>query len=246
MAKLQFGDSFCQIEGLYVPVADVNLAGSDSIYFTHHILLWKDPQVNITIMPLASGWKRVFAGLPLIMTQAHGPGHIAFSRDAPGEMIALPLQPGQEVDVREHLFMLATSNVAYDWFSTNVWYTTRSGDDNETHYPVGMFMDRFSAPQAPGLLLLHASGNVFVRDLAPGQTILVKPTALIFKDPSVQMQLHFEHPRTGFSMWGNWTNRYYWLRLWGPGRIAIQSVFDRMEGENRYLSSCSSATKQRW
>ena len=127
MAKLQFGDSFCQIEGLYVPVADVNLAGSDSIYFTHHILLWKDPQVNITTMPLAAGWKRMFAGLPLIMTQAHGPGHIAFSRDAPGEMIALPLQPGEEVDVREHLFMLATNNVAYDWFSTNVWYTTGIG-----------------------------------------------------------------------------------------------------------------------
>src|SRR5580704_7139672 len=246
MAKLQFGNSFCQIEGMYVPVADMNLAASDSIYFTHHVLLWKDPQLNITTMSLASGWKRMFAGLPLIMMQAQGPGHIAFSRDAPGEMIALPLQPGQEVDVREHLFMLATSNVTYDWFSTNVWYTTQSGDDKETHYPVGMFMDRFSAPQAPGLLLLHASGNVFVRELAPGQTILVKPTALIFKDPSVEMQLHFEHPSTGFSMWGNWTNRYYWLRLWGPGRVAIQSVFDRMEGENRYLSSCSSATEQRW
>src|SRR5271155_89090 len=61
MAKLQFGDSFCQIEGLYVPVADVNLAGTDSIYFTHHILLWKDPQVNISTMSLASGWKRMFA-----------------------------------------------------------------------------------------------------------------------------------------------------------------------------------------
>jgi uncharacterized protein (AIM24 family) len=251
MAKLQFGDSFCQIEGLYVPVADVNLAGSDSIYFTHHVLLWKDPQVNVTTMPLASGWKRMFAGLPLIMTQAHGPGHIAFSRDAPGEMIALPLQPGEEVDVREHLFMLATSNVAYDWFSTNVWYTTQSGDDKETHYPVGMFMDRFSAPQTPGLLLLHAAGNVFVRELGPGQTILVKPTALIFKDPSVQMQLHFEHPHSGFSIGfgfgrSSWTNRYYWLRLWGPGRVAIQSVFEHMEGEGRYLSNCSAATEQHW
>src|SRR6202167_150352 len=247
MAKLQFGNSFCQIEGLYVPVADVNLAASDSIYFTHHVLLWKDPQLNITTMPLASGWKRMFAGLPLIMMQAQGPGHIAFSRDAPGEMIALPLQPGEEVDVREHLFMLATSNVAYDWFSTNIWYSTQSGDDKETHYLVGMFMDRFSAPQAPGLLLLHAAGNVFVRELAPGQTILVKPTALIFKDPTVEMQLHFEHPRTGFSLgWGNWNNRYYWLRLWGPGRVAVQSVFERMEGEKQYLKNCSPATEQRW
>jgi uncharacterized protein (AIM24 family) len=249
MAKLQFGDSFCQIEGKYVPVADVNLAGADSVYFTHHVLLWKDPQVNITTMPLAGGWKRVFAGLPLIMTQAQGPGHIAFSRDAPGEMIALPLQRGQTVDVREHLFMLATNKVAYDWFSTNIWYTIQSGNDNneqETLYPVGMFMDRFHAPESPGLLLLHAAGNVFVRELAANQTILVKPTALIFKDPTVQMQLHFEHPHTGFSLWGSWANRYLWLRLWGPGRVAVQSVFDRMEGENSNITNCSSATEQRW
>src|SRR5689334_21407059 len=39
-AKLQFGNSFCQIEGTYVPVADLNLAGSDSVYFKHHVLLW--------------------------------------------------------------------------------------------------------------------------------------------------------------------------------------------------------------
>src|SRR5258708_5144531 len=43
MAKLQFGNSFCQIEGLYVPVADMNLAAGDSVYFSHHVLLWKDP-----------------------------------------------------------------------------------------------------------------------------------------------------------------------------------------------------------
>ncbi len=246
MAKLQFGDSFCQIEGMYVPVADVNLAGADSVYFTHHVLLWKDPQVNVTTMPMTGGWKRLIAGLPLIMTQAHGPGHIAFSRDAPGEMIALPIQPGQSVDVREHLFMFATNSVTYDWFMTGVWYNTQSGDDKETHYPVGLCMDRFSAPQSPGLLILHAAGNVFVRELPANQSILVKPTALIFKDPAVQMQLHFEHPRAGFSSWGSWSNRYLWLRLWGPGRVAVQSVFDRMEGENRRIVNYSSATEQHW
>ncbi len=143
-------------------------------------------------------------------------------------------------------FMSATGNVAYDWFSTNIWFRTQSGNESETHYPLGMFMDRFTAPQSPGLLLLHAAGNVFVRALAPGQTILVKPTALIFKDPSVQMQLHFEHPRTGFNLWGSWGNRYLWLRLFGPGRVAVQSVFEALEGENRNINSCSPATEQRW
>jgi uncharacterized protein (AIM24 family) len=88
----------------------------------------------------------MFAGLPLVMTQAQGVGHIAFSRDAPGEIIAVPLQPGQYLDVREHVFLLASANVAYDFFQTGVWFTTRNGDETETHYPVGWLMDRFSAP----------------------------------------------------------------------------------------------------
>jgi uncharacterized protein (AIM24 family) len=246
MAKLQFGNSFCQIEGTYVPIADMNLAAGDGVYFAHHVLLWKDPQVNITTMPLSGGWKRLFAGLPLIMTQAEGPGHIAFSMDNPGELIALPLQAGQVIDVREHLFLAATSNVQYGYYPTHIWLRTGSGNETETHYPIGMNMDQFGAPQTPGLLLLHAGGNVFVRTLAPNQSILIKPTALIFKDPGVQMQLHFERPSTAFSSWGFWSNRYVWLRLQGPGRIAIQSVFEAVEGEARNLLDCSAATEQRW
>jgi len=246
MTKLQIGNSSCQIEGLYVPVADMNLAAGDSVYFTHHVLLWKDPQVNITTMSLKGGWKRMFAGLPLIMTQAEGPGRIAFSKDDPGELIPVALQPGQSIDVREHMLLAATSNVSYDWFQTGIWFETKNGDDTETHYPVGRFMDRFTSPPTPGLLLLHAGGNVFVRNLAPGQAILVKPTALVFKDPTVQMQLHFEHPGAIFTTWGYWGNRYLWLRLTGPGRVAIQSVFERMEGESRNMTRRSSATATRW
>ena len=252
MAKIQFGNSFCQIEGLYVPVADMNLAAGDSVYFSHHVLLWRDPQVNVTVMPMAGAWKRVFAGMPLVMTQAQGPGHIAFSQDAPGELIALPLQAGQSVDVKEHQFLTATNSVTYDWFSTNLWFKTESGSgedrETETHYPIGMFMDRFYAPQTPGLLLLHASGNVFVKELGPYDSILVKPASLVFKDPTVQMNLHFEHPRPGVSVsfWNRWTQRYLWLRLSGPGRVAISSVFHHQEGESGNITNFSHATEQRW
>ncbi|HTX37952.1 MAG TPA: AIM24 family protein [Bryobacteraceae bacterium] len=246
MAKLQMGHSHCQIEGLYVPVADFNLAAGDSVYFTHHVLLWKEPQVNVTTMSLKGGWKRMFAGLPLIMTQAEGPGRIAFSKDDPGELIPVPLQAGQSLDVREHMLLAATSNVGYDWFQTGIWFETQQGNDTETHYPVGRYMDRFAASQTPGLVLLHAGGNVFVRTLKPRQTILVKPTALVFKDPTVQMQLHFEHPGALFSMWRPWNNRYLWLRLSGPGRVAVQSVFERIEGESRNMIRWSNATAVRW
>src|SRR5712691_3038224 len=63
MAKIHFGNSSCQIEGLYVPVADMNLAQTDSIYFSHHVLLWKDVSVNISVMPMKGAWTRMFAGM---------------------------------------------------------------------------------------------------------------------------------------------------------------------------------------
>lgn len=249
MSKIQFGNSFLQIEGQYVPIADFGLAAGDGVYFTHHVLLWSDTEVKVSTMPLKGAWKRLFAGLPLIMTQADGPGHIAFSRDAPGEMIALPIQPGQAVDVREHIFLAATKNVTYDWFSTNIWFTTKDGDDTETHYPLGMFMDRFFAPQTPGLLLLHAGGNAFIRHLQPGESILVKPTALLFKDPTVQMQLHIEYPNAGggvWSFWTSWTHRHLWVRLFGPGRVAVQSGYEKMEDNGRSIYNHSGASEQRW
>lgn len=242
MARLQIGQSYCQVEGTYVPVADFNLAAGDWVYFTHHVLLWTDPSVTIGLMPLKGAWKRLFAGLPLIMTEARGPGHIAFSRDEPGEMVALPLHPGRAVDVREGVFMAATGQVTYDWFDPQIWFRTRSGDDTETHFPVGMFMDRFTAPSEPGLLLLHGAGNVFLRQLAYGETILVKPTALLYKDTTVGMNLHVEKPGNTWRSWRSWGERYVWLRLHGPGRVAVQSAFTHMEENGNSLTSTSRGT----
>jgi uncharacterized protein (AIM24 family) len=247
MAKLQFGQSFCQIEGKYVPIADFKLAAGDGVYFAHHLLLWKDDQAQVTAMPLAKAWKRLFSGLPLIMTQATGPGRIAFSKDQPGELIALPLQSSQSVDVREHVFMVATHSITYDWFETGIWFSTNNGKDTETHYPIGMFMDRFTAGAAPGLLLLHGAGNVFVRTLSPAQAILIKPTSLLFKDPTVRMNLHFEHPGGTWKSWRSWGNRYLWLRLTGPGRVAVQSNYEHMEDPgNNLVRTEPMATRHQW
>jgi uncharacterized protein (AIM24 family) len=246
MARLQFGASACQIMGQYVPVVDFKLTTPDRLYFAHHLLLWKDQSLDIELMPMKGGFKRLLAGLPLVMTQTAGAGQIAFSRDQPGELIALPMQPRQQIDVKEHLFMVANQAVQYSFFSPDIWFTTGNGDDKETHYPVGYLMDRFHTAAEPGLLLLHAAGNVLVRNLAVNETILIKPSALIFKDSTVTMHLHFEHPQAKFTGWGSWGNRYLWLKLHGPGQVAAQSVFDRIEGESRGITASSSATNHQW
>ncbi|MEO6775289.1 MAG: AIM24 family protein [Kofleriaceae bacterium] len=250
LARIQAGRSSLQIEGTLVPVADFKLADGDGIYFGHHELLWKDPAVHVERMNIKGAWKRMLAGLPVHMLNAKGPGRIAFSRDAPGEMLAIPIAAGQGVDVREHVFLVATQAVTYDYLVSPVWYDTREGDEIEHHWPLGMLLDRFSAKTEPGLVLIHAHGNAFVRTLAPGESVFVKGSALLYKDPSVNMQLHFElAERKGFASWFSsaWNyQRYVWLHLTGPGRVAIQSAYGHHHDPERAIYRSSQATEHRW
>ena len=95
------------------------------------------------------------------------------------------------------------------------------------HRPVPRPVRRRAGP--PGLLLLHAPGNLFVRDLAPGQSILVQPGAWVYSDPSVSFGLHAEYPSSGATRWGSYDYRTIWLRLEGPGRVAVRSIFEKPE-----------------
>jgi uncharacterized protein (AIM24 family) len=247
MARLQFGQSHCQIEGTTVPVADFTLAPQDMVYFSHHTLLWTDPATRLGTMSMRGGWKRMMAGLPLIMLEGHGPGHLALSDNHAGEVIALPLQHGQQMWVREHRFLCATGNVRYDWDRTNIWYVTGSGDDQETHYPMGQYGDIFTAADRPGLLLLHSPGNTFIRDLGPGESLLVQPSSLLYRDVSVNVHLHLEYPRNmGMAFWHpRWSYRNIWVRLRGPGRVAVQSVYEPPE-DTEVIQNSSYATHHRW
>ncbi len=66
-----------------MPVAEINLGAGDSIFFEHHVMLWKDINVPLSVMQLGGGFKRAFAGMPFIISVANGPGRISvYQRDA--------------------------------------------------------------------------------------------------------------------------------------------------------------------
>ena len=272
MTRIQAGQSSVQVEGGICSVADWRLAAGDGLYFPHHVILWQEPSVTLSTMPLSKPWTRHRAGLPMFMMQATGPGQIAFSHDTPGEIIALPLAAGAGVDVCEHRLLTATSAVGYDWYESGIYYSTSGrdsadmgagagllslgrdlvGDDNrrtdETtwHYPIGQYMDRFTASDRPGLVMIGAGGNTYTRTLIEGESLLVKPPALLFKDPSVAVQLHVEYPRAGVKFWRSWGNRYLWLRVWGPGRIGIESCYVAHDDPGTGFQSMSQATQHAW
>jgi uncharacterized protein (AIM24 family) len=214
MTEFHFGNSTCQVEGEIVPVAEINLAQGDAVYFEHHVMLWKDVNVPMQVMQLPGGMKRMLVGMPFIISVSTGPGRVAFSRDATGELVVLPLHPGMELDVREHAFLLASHNIGYS-------FQRIKGLRNILFGGQGMFMDRFVTQNTSGLLLLHGYGNVFERVLKPGESILIEPGAFLYKDSSVQMKVQMQQLTTG--LFGGTAMSL--AQVIGPGRVGIQSMY---------------------
>ena len=214
-----FGGVTYHIEGELVPVLHLEL-GTLPVYFEHHILLWKDPRVEITLKPLKGAMKRVLSGMPVFMTQAAGPGRIAFSRDGVGHVFALHMKPGEALDVREHQFLAATDVVDYT-------FTRVKGAANILFGGTGFFIDTFTARQE-GIIWLHGYGNVFTVTLGVGETIDIEPGGWIYKDRGVQMQTIFQKVATGIFASGG---QLFWNRFTGSGRIALQSMYVHLPTE---------------
>lgn len=201
------------IDGELVPVLTVDVTLT-SVYFEHHILLWKHPMVSIDIKPIAGAFKRVIGGMQIFMTEATGRGQIAFSRDGVGHILAIHMNQGDEIHVREHQFLAATGNIDYD-------FERVKGVANILFGGTGFFIDRFYARHGSGILWLHGYGNVFEKDLAPHEQIDVEPGGWLYKDTYVRMQTVVQRLSSGFFAGVN----LFMNRFTGPGKVALQSMY---------------------
>ena len=204
------------LDGELVPVLTVELSPNTSVYFEHHILLWKHPSVSIGIRAMKGALKRMMAGIQIFVTEAKGQGQIAFSRDGAGHIVAMHLQPGQELHIREHQFLAATGNIDYT-------FERVKGVANMLFGGTGFFIDKFRAAQGDGIVWLHGYGNVFEKVLAQGEQIDIEPGGWLYKDPTVRMETNTQRISTGMNLIMN--------RFTGPGRVGIQSMYLHMPTE---------------
>ena len=181
LTEITFGASVFQIDGTVVPVADVNLGAGETVFFEHHVMLWKDENVFMSVMTAPGGMKRLVGDLPFVLSVARGPGRVSFSRDAPGELVVLPVDSGVELDVRENAMIVATSGLTYSFEKLGGLKATLAAG-------TGMYLDRFKASEGSGLLVLHGYGNVFARTLGEGETIQIEPGGFLYKDAAVTVE----------------------------------------------------------
>ena len=205
-----------------MPVLTVDARAGQPVYFEHHILLWKHPSVQIRIRPMKGALKRMIAGMQVFVTEASGPGQIAFSRDGAGHIFALHLgagpgdrRPRAPVPRRHH-------GVDYTFERVKGVGDHAVRRHRLLHRPV-------SPPRSgEGILWLHGYGNVFEKTLAPGESIDVEPGGWLYKDPSVTMTTNRAEPqRPGFFGSMNFVA----TASPGPGRVGIQSMYLHMPTE---------------
>jgi uncharacterized protein (AIM24 family) len=182
LTEVRVGGATYQLDGAVVPVAEADLPAGQSVFFEHHAMLWKDATVAMSVKDTPGGVKRILAGMPFVLSVAHGPGRVSFSRDGPGQLVVLPIDPGVEVDVREHAMLVASGGLSFS-------YEKVPGLKTMLAAGTGMYLDRYVAAEgdAPGLLVLHGYGNVLERTLADGETIQVEPGGFLYKDAAVTM-----------------------------------------------------------
>ena len=251
MTRIQAGQSSVQVEGSINAVADWDLAAGEGVYFPHHVMLWLDPAVTLTSMPMARAWTRLRAGLPLFMLQASGPGHIAFAHHTSGELVALPLQAGSAVDVIRA--PAAPRNAGRELRLVRVGRLVlhvrarrrRPGRGLGTAR-LGLEMmgdEREERPTRPvGTTRWVSTGSVRGnRSARAGDDSARTGTPTCARWPRVNRcwsslrrcysRIRRSHstarrvPRAGIKLWRTWGNRYLWLRVWGPGRIGIESAY---------------------
>jgi len=215
-----FGGVTYHIDGELVPVLTVDVSRTP-VYFEHHILLWKHPAVRITLKAVAGALKRMIAGMQVFVTEASGPGMIAFSRDGAGHIVPIHLAQGSELEVREHQFLAATDAIDYS-------FSRVKGISNMMFGGTGFFVDKFHSHRGDGILWLHGYGNVFDKVLAPGETIDIEPGGWLYKETTVRMETVIDRLTSG--LFGANMNLIL-NRFTGPGRVGIQSMYVHYETE---------------
>jgi uncharacterized protein (AIM24 family) len=209
------------VQGEIVPVLVTEVA-ANPVYFEHHILLWKDPSLNIGVKPLKGAFKRAIHGMPIFMVETEGRGRIGFSRDGAGHVFGLHFRTGEALDVREYQWLAATSTLEFS-------FTRISGFANVMYSASGLFIDTFTCTGPEGILWLHGYGNVFEVSLQDGEQIDIEPGGWIYKDRSVKMDTVVQ--RLGTSIFAS-GGQLVFNRFTGPGRVGLQSMYVHQEDGN--------------
>ena len=164
-----------RIVGTTMPVLEFLLQPNDAIISEAGELSWMSSSINMTTHTQMMGGggffgalKRVAGGGSLFMTEYRAwgaPGEVAFATRVPGHILPVEVQPGYDYMIHRHGFLCATEQIQLSvGFQQSLGAGIFGGD--------GFLLQKVGGV---GTAWLELSGEVVVKDLAPGETLRVHP-----------------------------------------------------------------------
>ena len=212
-----------RIVGTTMPVLEVLLQPGEQLISEAGELSWMTQSINMTThTQMAGGGESFFRSLEarrsgggtLFMTEytAYGaPGEVAFCTKVPGHILPVEIGPGHEFMLHRHGFLCATPQVNLGvGFQQSLGAGIFGGD--------GFLLQKVNGI---GTCWLELSGEVVIRDLAPGETLRVHPGHVGAFQGSVSFQIT-TIPGIKNMIFGG--DGIFMAALTGPGRVWLQTL----------------------
>lgn len=210
-----------RIQGTTMPVLEVQLDPNESVFSESGELSWMTASIQMMTHTQMGGGgglfgvlKRVAGGGSIFMTEYRAyqyPGEVAFATKVPGHIVPVEVQPGQEYMVHRHGFLCATPQVSISvGFQQSLGAGIFGGD--------GFLLQRIGGY---GTAWLELSGELIMKDLAPGEVLRVHPGHVGAFQASVGFQITMV-PGIKNMIFGG--DGVFLAVLQGPGRVWLQTL----------------------
>jgi len=210
-----------RILGTTMPVLEVDLDPNESVFSESGELSWMTASIQMMTHTQAGGGgglfgvlKRVAGGGSIFMTEymaVQYPGSVSFATKVPGHIVPVELSQGAEYLVHRHGFLCATPQVTIgvgfqQWLGAGIF-----GGDGFLLQRVGGY----------GTAWLELSGELIVKDLAPGEMLRVHPGHVGAFQAGVGFQITMV-PGIKNMIFGG--DGLFLAVLTGPGRVWLQTL----------------------
>jgi len=210
-----------RITGTTMPVLEFALDHNDAIISEAGELSWMSASIQMTTHTQFAGgggffgaFKRVVGGGSLFMTEYRAvgaPGEVAFATRVPGHIVPIPVGNGYEYLIHRHGFLCATDGVQLSLgFQQSLGAGVFGGD--------GFLLQKLTGT---GTAWLELSGEVIIKDLAPGELLRVHPGHVGAFQTSVAFQIQ-RVPGIKNMIFGG--DGIFLAALTGPGRVWLQTL----------------------
>ena len=210
-----------QVLGTTMPVLEVYLDPGDSVFSESGELSWMTGSIQMQTHTQMGGGggifgalKRMAGGGSLFMTEYRAwqsPGVVSFATKVPGHIVPVELGNGPEYLVHRHGFLCATPQVTIGvGFQQSLGAGIFGGS--------GFVLQRVGGY---GTAWLELSGELIVKDLQPGEVLMVHPGHVGAFQASVGFQITTV-PGIKNMIFGG--DGIFLAQLVGPGRVWLQTL----------------------